>query len=164
MGDLFNSKGADFSEDRKYRYTLWRIWDHTKPLVMFIGLNPSTANEYIEDRTITRVVGFAQRWGYGGVYMMNLFSFVSTKPKHLKTCDDPVNGNDQWLTEIAAKCDKIIFAWGRFPVARQRSIQVINMFPNAYALKILKNGYPQHPLMVHHATDPIIFQGIDKGA
>ena len=39
------NKGAEFSPCKKYRYKLWRIWDDTLPLVMFIGLNPSTADE-----------------------------------------------------------------------------------------------------------------------
>lgn len=38
--------GALFSPDRKYRYKLWRRWaGMAKPWCLFIGLNPSTANE-----------------------------------------------------------------------------------------------------------------------
>ena len=55
MQDLFDDNGADFSPDRKHRYSLWRIWDRSKPLVMFIGLNPSTANESDNDPTIRSV-------------------------------------------------------------------------------------------------------------
>ena len=33
-------KGAELSPCRRYRYALWRIWDDSKPAVMFIGLNP----------------------------------------------------------------------------------------------------------------------------
>lgn len=58
--------GADFSNDRKYRYALWRIWDRTKPLVMFIGLNPSTANETENDPTIKSVGRISKNNGYGG--------------------------------------------------------------------------------------------------
>jgi len=64
--------GAEFSECRKYRYALWRIWDKSKPLVMFIGLNPSTANENVDDPTIRSVCRMTKNNGYGGVYMMNL--------------------------------------------------------------------------------------------
>ncbi len=31
--------GAEFSECRQYRYALWRMWDRSKPPVMFVGLN-----------------------------------------------------------------------------------------------------------------------------
>lgn len=109
--DLFNDiqKGARFSACRNYRYALWRIWDIDKPLVMFIGLNPSTANETTDDPTIRRVVDFAFRWGYGGVYMMNLFAWVTPYPGELATSPDPLGDNDGWLGRIAGNCEKIIF-------------------------------------------------------
>jgi hypothetical protein len=66
----------NFSTDRKYRYALWRKWDAINPLAMFIGLNPSTANEDGDDRTIERITAIVTNWGYGGFYMMNLFAIV----------------------------------------------------------------------------------------
>ncbi len=69
---------AKLSDCRIYRYALWRIWDDAKPLVMFIGLNPSTADETEDDPTIRRCISFAQNWGYGGLYMANLFVFRAT--------------------------------------------------------------------------------------
>lgn len=68
-----NSKGAEFSECRKYRYVLWRRWDWKGygNQVMFIGLNPSTADETEDDPTIRRCIRFAKDWGYSGLLMMN---------------------------------------------------------------------------------------------
>ena len=48
----FSKSGAVFSDCRKFRYALWRMWDEDKPLVMIIGLNPSTADEKVNDPTI----------------------------------------------------------------------------------------------------------------
>lgn len=31
-------KGAVISECQNYRYSLWRIWDESKPLIGFIGV------------------------------------------------------------------------------------------------------------------------------
>lgn len=163
MTDLFGNPvatmraGAEFSEDRKYRYVLWRIWDAKKPLVMFIGLNPSTANEVEADPTIRRVIRFATDWGYGGFYMMNLFAIVSSKPEILITDPNPVGDNDRWLGEIAAKCDRIIFAWGVFKQASVRRLEVAAMFPGAYCLKKTKDGHPWHPLYVKADVEPILF-------
>ena len=56
-----------FSDRRKYRYGLWRIWDGDKSLAMQIGLNPSTADETSNDPTIIRCKSFSRSWGYGGV-------------------------------------------------------------------------------------------------
>lgn len=146
--DLFDNNGAHFSPCRKYRYALWRIWDKSKPLVMFIGLNPSTANEVDPDPTITRVRGFAKRWGYGGFYMMNLFAYISSEPEELKKCADPLGDNDGWLERISPKCEQVVFAWGAFKEATERSEEVIRMFPDAKALIINMDGSPRHPLYV----------------
>lgn len=88
--NLFEDNGATFSSCRKYRYALWRIWDSSKSMVMFIGLNPSTANEVAPDNTIKRVEAIVHNWNYGGFYMMNLFAIVSADPTVLKTHPDPL--------------------------------------------------------------------------
>lgn len=163
MKDLFGNEtvimdaGAEFSTNRKYRYALWRIWDKSKPLVMFIGLNPSTANETEPDPTIRRVINFACDWGYGGLYMMNLFGIVSSKPEVLLTDSNPLGDNDKWLEAVAAKCDRIIFAWGVFKQARLRAEDIKNRFPGSYCLKKTKEGHPWHPLYVAAKTIPIPF-------
>lgn len=156
MTDLFGNttSGAEFSECRKYRYALWRIWDESKPLVMFIGLNPSTANESSDDPTIRRVKKFASDWGYGGVYMMNLFAFVTPYPEQLSKCEDSLGDNDGWLEKISEKCERIIFAWGSFQEARERAIEVLHKF-EGYALVINLDGSPRHPLYVRGDVEPV---------
>jgi hypothetical protein len=153
-----NVIGAEFSACRNYRYALWRIWDVNKPKVMFIGLNPSTANEMTDDPTIRRVKYFAQRWGFGGVYMANLFAWVTAYPDELLKVPDPGNGNDLWLLKIAAQCTEVVFAWGNFKEAQQRAKKVIEMFPAAKALIKNKDGSPRHPLYVPGNVTPIIYQ------
>ena len=83
------NKTATFSECRKYRYTLWRRWDglFASGYAMFIGLNPSTADETNDDPTIRRCIGYARDWGYGGLCMTNLFAFRATLPKNMKAVD-----------------------------------------------------------------------------
>jgi hypothetical protein len=159
FGEIAQSRtiGAEFSPDRKYRYALWRIWDRSRPFIMFIGLNPSTANETEQDPTITRVMNFARDWGYGGFYMANLFGIVSSKPEVLLTDPDPLGDNDQWLEKIAAECEKIVFAWGAFKQATKRAEEVKNRFPGAYCLKKTKDGHPGHPLYIAANTQPILF-------
>lgn len=155
--ELFSNNGAQFSPCRKYRYALWRIWDNTKPLVMFVGLNPSDANEHNDDPTMRRVKRFAKDWGFGGVYMMNVFAIVSSKPEILKTCDDPFGDNDKWLTEMKDKCSAVVFAWGNNKV-HGRDAKIIEMFPDGLALGYNKNGSPIHPLFVKADTAPIKFK------
>ena len=140
--------GADFSNDRKYRYSLWRIWDADKPLVMFIGLNPSTADETEPDPTIKSCIRIAKSNGYGGFYMMNCWAYISTDPKLLMINPMSEEWNNDMLTVTAAKCKTVVFAWGSFPIVRElgREAELMEMFPRAKALFINKNGSPKHPL------------------
>lgn len=150
--------GAHFSNDRKYRYALWRVWDNKKPLILFIGLNPSTADETKDDATIRKVIKFAKRWKYGGIVMMNLFAFISPYPKDLKTCNDPVGENDWWLHEYKMKCRDVLFAWGNFPEAKERAEKVAAMFDHAVCLGLNNNGTPKHPLYIKDRTHQINFK------
>ena len=107
------SKGATFSGDRLYRYKLWRIWDESKRPALFIGLNPSTADENIDDPTIRRCIDFAMQWGEGGLIMANLFAYRSTDPKELKGIADPVGrDNDEYLVDAHRKAGITVLAWG----------------------------------------------------
>lgn len=150
--------GAKFSDCGKYRYALWRKWDSTKPFIMFIGLNPSTATAIMDDPTIRRVKRFAKDWGYGGVYMANLFAFVTPYPEELLTCEDPIKDNDMWLITIGSKCKDVLFAWGSFKEAKDRAKQVSEMFPSAICLGLTKDGSPKHPLYVAAKTSQINFK------
>ncbi|MES2379716.1 MAG: DUF1643 domain-containing protein [Bacteroidota bacterium] len=151
--------GAEFSPCRKYRYALWRIWDETKPFVMFIGLNPSTADESKNDRTIARVKTISEHNGYGGFYMMNCFPYISTDPNMLNMMmatiphsNDAVN--DKWLECAAEMCKTVVFAWGNFEIVKilGKNETMQFLFPNAKALHINKNGSPKHPLYCNANT------------
>ncbi len=81
--------GAHLSPCRQYRYRLWRDWDPGAGRCVFVGLNPSTADEHTDDPTIRKCVGFAKRWGFGAIDMVNLFAYRSTSPKGLLTQECP---------------------------------------------------------------------------
>jgi len=149
--------GAVFSDCKKYRYALWRIWDESKSSVMFIGLNPSTADENNDDPTIRRVKKFAYDWGFGGVFMTNLFGYISANPDELKKCNDPVGENDHWLKSVAHVCGIIVCAWGAFDVF-SRDKEVLKSFPMVYCLGVNRNGSPKHPLYLKANTKLIIYK------
>ncbi len=140
-------KGAALSPCRRYRYALWRIWDEQKPLVLFIGLNPSTADEQYDDPTLTRCINFAKAWGYGGVYTANLFAYRATKPKDLFKRKRIIGkDNNDWLNTLAAKVDLVIAAWGNDGRYQNRANQVKQQLPLLHYLKMNKSGEPAHPL------------------
>ena len=89
MGQGLTASGAVFSPCERYRYKLWRVWDPARPLgcVMFLMLNPSTATDTEDDPTIRRCIGYARSWGYGGLYVGNLFAYRATDPADLRRAD-----------------------------------------------------------------------------
>jgi hypothetical protein len=81
-------KSADISGDELYRYRLVRSWSGL-PRLCWIMLNPSTADSFIDDRTIGRCMRFADRWGYGSMSVINLYALRTSKPEHLLDHPDP---------------------------------------------------------------------------
>ncbi len=146
MGLSIN-KSATFSNCRKYRYALSRSWDDKKKIVLFIGLNPSTADEKKDDPTIRRCINYAQSWGYGGLQVANLFAYRATKPTKLRYVENPVgDDNDQQLIKLSRMADLTVAAWGNEGALINRDKQVIKLIPNLMCLKINKSGQPAHPL------------------
>ncbi|MBL8224715.1 MAG: DUF1643 domain-containing protein [Chromatiales bacterium] len=139
--------GAEFSPCRLYRYALWRIWDPAAGTVNFIGLNPSTADEQIDDPTIRRCIGFARDWGYGGLVMTNLFAFRATEPAVMKAAEEPVGpDNDVRIAECARKAAVVIAAWGQHGSHRGRDRFVRGQIARLHYLRLTKGGHPGHPL------------------
>ena len=144
---LFINKTANFSSCRKYRYSLSRIWDKQKKFVLFIGLNPSTADEEVDDPTIRRCFGYAQKWGYGCFIMVNLFAYRTTSPSNLKKVKYPVGkDNDKYIVTLSKKADITVAAWGNNGILYRRDKQVLSLVPNLMCLKVNKSGQPAHPL------------------
>ena len=139
-------KGAMFSECKKYRYYLYRLWDYSKPFAMCIGLNPSTATENDNDTTITNLEKMLASEGYGGFYMTNLFAFIDSNPDKLRECPDPVKLNDQFLKAVRAQVKDVIFCWGNFKQADYRAKKIIPEFPGALCFGKTASGKPFHPL------------------
>lgn len=155
--------GAIFSEDKKHRFSLWRIWDESKPIVMVCGLNPSTANQTENDATIKSVIGIMKFNGYGGFFMVNLFSYISTEPSDLNYID-PLSkvmiDNFKSIGEIQKDGDKdVVFAWGNFAQAKSTEAwtMILKYGHKAICYSQLKDGSPRHLLYCKHAHKLIPF-------
>jgi len=160
--DLFIEKGAHFSGCRNYRYKLWRIWDSTKPYCMFLMLNPSTADAFSDDRTVEKCQRYATAWGYGGLYVCNIFAFRTTDPDVMKTQADPVGpGNDEVIIEVAKKAGVVVCGWGNHGDHQKRSDQVRIMLRKngikAYCLKVTSHNEPWHPLYLKDDLKPKLY-------
>ncbi len=147
---------AELSQCRQYRYALWRTWDESKPYVMFIGLNPSTADENTDDPTLRRCMNFAKSWGYGGVCTANLFAYRATQPEDMKASADPIgSSNDEWLKTLADEAALVVAAWGNDGSFLGRSDRVLELVPNLHCLKLNKSGEPAHPLYQAATTQAV---------
>ena len=145
-----------FSPCRAYRYTLWREWIGGEGYAMFVGLNPSTADETQDDPTIRRCIAFAKAWGYAGLCMTNLFAFRATAPKVMKAAADPVGPeNDRYLLALASRAGVVVAAWGANGTHLGRSSEVLKLLPKLQCLSLTKDGHPGHPLYLRKTLTPI---------
>jgi len=145
---------------RQYRYCLWRQWDMTdQRYAMFVGLNPSTADEIHDDQTIRRCVDYAKRWGYAALCMVNLFAYRATKPEAMKAHATPVgDDNDHWLVELAKDAGVIVAAWGVDGTHLQRDKAVMHLLAGRLScLVTTKGGHPGHPLLLEKSLNPSTF-------
>lgn len=149
-------KGAVFSSDRRYRYLLWRVWSGTGGMVLFVGLNPSTADEQTDDPTIRRCKSFAESWGATGFMVANLFAYRATKPRDLYEAITPVGpANDRWLDSTTSFARLTIACWGNHGAFRERASHVLPLLRNPSCLRMTKSGHPSHPLYLPGSCRPV---------
>ena len=86
--------GALLSSCGTYRYRLWRYWHTEREPLIFIMLNPSTADAMQDDPTIRKCIGFAKRLGFGGIEVVNLFAYRATDPRDLRANGYQVGPDD----------------------------------------------------------------------
>ena len=152
-------KTADFSTCRTWRYSLYRIWTLKKPHILFVCLNPSTADENINDPTVRRCIGFAESWGYGGMIMANMFAYRATDPKDMKSATDPIGPeNDLYLSHLSKHSEITIMAWGNDGKYLNRDKEVVGLLKNKHYFKLTNIGQPCHPLYLKASLAPIKFK------
>jgi hypothetical protein len=153
---------AVISECGTYRYALSREFSEGKGRLLFVMLNPSTADAASDDPTIRRCAGFARQDGFSALDVANVFAFRATDPRALFRTSDPVGPeNDSWLKRLAGRADKIILAWGNL-APKNRADGVVRLLRGPelrplFALRITKVGAPQHPLYVAKSTCTVLW-------
>lgn len=150
---------ALLSECGLYRYKLQRGIlnpnEDYEPRVLWIMLNPSTANAEVDDPTIRKCMGFSKRLGFNSLWVGNLFGFRATHPKDLFSSSEPVGkDNDHCLQEMIDHCQAVIWAWGSHGT-NKRCVSRIEIIKNLdYKNKPVswvgttQTGQPTHPLML----------------
>ncbi len=157
MTDLFLERDAVISDCGKYRYLLRRTWDHAKPRVLYVMLNPSTADAEIDDATIRSCIRLAKGMGYGSFEVVNIFGLRATDPAELLKAPDPQGPmNERVVAAAIGRCDIVICAWGAHPMAARKSNFLLGYIrshkPSAYCFGKTKAGAPKHPLYIKSGT------------
>mgnify|MGYP002133234169 CR=1 FL=1 len=152
---------ATFSPCKVYRYSLTRGFDDG-PACNFLMLNPSTATATEDDPTIRRCIGFAKGWGYGVLYVTNLFALRATDPRELYKHAEPVGpDNDRCILTAATGSQLVVAAWGVHGAHRDRGADVARLIRKAgvklHCLGTTKDGHPRHPLYLPAALTPVAF-------
>jgi hypothetical protein len=152
---------AQISDCGRYRYLLTRVWDPDRPLMGACLLNPSTADGTQDDPTLRKLVGFAARWGHGGLLLGNCYAWRATDPLDLKRearrYTDLWGENDLYLEEVARRCRTILVGWGNNVLTsydERRAVRILEQCPNLVCLSMTKKGRPQHPLYIRYEAHP----------
>lgn len=163
--------GAIISECRLYRYLLWRrIQDQPRTRrVLFVLLNPSTADALVDDHTVRKGMGFCRKWGAGVMLFANLFALRSTDPNELLRAFEPVGrDNDATFKDLFARDDKlwrVVCAWGSHKAVsrHQKRVDAFTALAKAckrdlYCLGANDDGNPKHILMLPYATEMTLWR------
>lgn len=161
-------RSAVISADELYRYQLTRDWradgTHRHPgHVLWVMLNPSTADGKLDDPTIRRCIGFTRRWGYGYLEVVNLYALRCTRPIHLEHYPDPFGpDNVHYWCEAADSAKLAVLAWGSHKQPRTARVNPIlgvektlrtRRVPTV-VLGVNQDGHPKHPLYVRADAEP----------
>lgn len=163
---------AVFSDDEKHRYLLTRFTGVVNERrVAFVGLNPSTATADVNDPTIRRCLGYAERWGFGHLDMLNLFSWRSTDPRGLLGAPEPDGGETNFdaIVEAGRRAEVVIAAWGGPYQPKKLQAMVdgcasgvtiaftcaLPLAGKLRALTLTKDGHPRHPLYLKADLEPM---------
>jgi hypothetical protein len=167
---------AFISADGQYRYWLSRRWEPavrshgrndqaggmwSMPLryVVFVGLNPSTADGHSDDPTVRRCLSFAKTWGMGGLLMVNLFAHRTRHPRAMMMALAPIGpDNDHHIEAACYYADKVIACWGTGGKWMDRANQVMPLLGRrAHILACNRDGSPAHPLYLPRSSVPVPF-------
>lgn len=166
MSDLFVERQAEISADGRHRYFLSIIWDKMKPVLVFVMLNPSRADKFVDDPTIRVCCGRAKRMDCGGIIVMNAFAFRTPYPAEMMSVPDRVGPlNDEWLMKVASYNPRmIIVAWGDGGLlighSKSRYREVVDILCRQlqcelYCLGTTAAGQPRHPLRRPYKFVPV---------
>ena len=155
------------SADERYEYRADRWWAEG-PRLVFVGCNPSKITWKDSPRldpTSANCEVIAQRDGYAGITMLNLWALRETDPRAMRGHADPIGpGWAEAFDKVVRDVGFVVAAWGTAPlaagtqVARRRIAEVVGRL-DAFGLDVhcvgqTLYGEPRH----------LSLRGVSRGA
>lgn len=152
---------ARFSSDGRYRHLMRRWLGELFPdrYLLFVGMNPSTADASVNDPTCAREWSFTVREGYTAMVKANVGDYRATHPKML--LEDGVqacSGNNlPAILAAARQADRVILCHGRLNRALVPAGQALVAALRDQDIRIWcfgtnGDGSPKHPLYLKSDT------------
>jgi len=149
-------KSAAISSCGRYRYHLSRVWDPARPRLIVCMLNPSNADAARDDPTVLVLIHFAMAWGYGGIEIVNLRAWRTSRPRDLfeaehAGCDTAGPRNLDWWDNVRGYAltnnVPILVAWGNSapPAAVKAFLAAMGPKIPLICLGRTASGAPIHP-------------------
>ncbi len=120
--------------------------------VVWVMLNPSTADHVHDDPTIRRCMGFARAWGYGGIAVVNLYAWRATDPGFdypwinfqtmfdmLASAITKAGGTDPLKVALALEGMQMNDMYGKPNIMRAADHQLLQPFYTAVFTRPVKN-------------------------
>lgn len=156
-------RAAVISPCELYRYTLEREfgdYEDGTPYsgagsIMFVMLNPSTADAEKDDPTIRRCLGFAHSFNFRELLVANVYSFRATNPQDLWDSAEAgirLRGpeHEYYFAGLAFRAHRVVMAFGNHAASPDRrlveKLLTDNFKGDPCCLKRNKDGSPGHPL------------------
>jgi hypothetical protein len=153
-------RSAVFSPCGNYRYSLTRAWDDTKPRVCFLMQNPSVADDREDDPTVKKCIGFARRWGFGSIVVVNIRAFVATDPTDVgcaaaRGMDTVGPDNARYVRDAISQCMSLVVACGgdeSMLDAARETLAGCDVAAEISCIGYTKDDVPKHPSRLGYST------------
>lgn len=153
---------AGLSTDGIYRWWLYRCWAVEGPLIIWIMMNPSTADHKKNDPTIQKIMRYSKRWGYAAAVVLNIYAYRTSRPENLPQQEsDRIGRSNDWWIETMLRYAKrknvpVICAWGAKHKERGHWVRDIaaDHGLQLQCLEIALNGEPKHPRFLSEGLHP----------
>ena len=142
-----------------YRYSLKREWDdYNLRKAVFVLLNPSTADDRVDDRTTMRCISFSKKLDCGSLEVVNVFAYRSRNWRELgnMSLEEATGPENRFYLENALHSgSEIIVGWGENCTMHHRDYEELSEWFKGYmpnCLGTTRDGHPRHPLFVRSDT------------